>query len=78
MVLKTAYGALFYNFLVGLNIPINSLLSFYAQGGLTGGTASSYSITSYTVNGVAQSAAAATDSITYSGFIVTGGIMFSF
>lgn len=77
-VIKSQYGDLYYTFMLGINLPLNSLLSFYAQGGPTGGTRGGGTMTSLTFNGVSQPVSTNPETIAYSGFLITGGVMLSF
>ncbi len=77
--LKYTIGGLYYNALVGVQIPLAPLFAFYLQAGITGAPNSNMTVQSFTVNGsnVAVTQTGTVDA-SYTGFIIGGGARLSF
>jgi len=77
--LKYTFGGMYYNALVGLQIPLAPVFAFYLQAGITGSPNSNMTIESFTVNGTNVAVAqTGTVDASYTGFIIGGGARLSF
>lgn len=77
--LTYSFGGLYYNALVGVQVPLAPAFALYAQAGLTGAPNSNLTVKSFTVNGANVSVAqTGTVDTSYSGFVIGAGARLSF